>query len=289
MHPLSLLLGSAGALAAYPFLEARWYRLNRLRVPIGRTIEPIDILHISDTHMSAQDTALLRFLGGLNDKLERAPDLVVATGDLVEGDEGIDPLVSCLGDLFPTAARFYVLGSHDYYNPRFQSYAKYFATRGRVAIRAPLADTRRLEEGLQAAGWRSVQNSDATVEVRDLRVRVGGVDDPYLKRHRTGHIARAPGDGLALGLVHAPDVVSEWLLAGFDLVCAGHTHAGQMRIPGFGAVVTNSSLPAALGGGLHRIGSGWLHVSPGLGTGRFAPVRFACRPEATLLALSSSA
>jgi predicted MPP superfamily phosphohydrolase len=79
------------------------------------------------------------------------------------------------------------------------------------------------------------------------------------------------------------------LLAGFDLVLGGHTHAGQVRIPGVGALVTNSSLPAALGGGLHRIGSGWLHVSPGLGTGRFAPIRFACRPEATLLVLSSSA
>ncbi|MDQ3963360.1 MAG: metallophosphoesterase [Actinomycetota bacterium] len=286
MHPLSLLLGSAAALAAYPFLEARWYRLTRLRVPIGRTISPIDILHISDTHMSASDAGLRRFLRGLNERVGHVPDLVVATGDLVEGDEGIDPLVSCLGELFPTAARFYVLGSHDYYNPRFQSYAKYFATRGRGKIRAPLADTRRLEDGLQAAGWRSVQNTETAVEVRDVRVRIGGVDDPYLNRHRTDHIARAPGDVLAVGLVHAPDVVSDWILAGFDLVLAGHTHAGQVRIPGVGAVVTNSSLPASLGGGLHRIGAGWLHVSPGLGTGRFAPIRFACRPEATLLSLT---
>lgn len=286
MHPLSLLLASAGALAVYPFLEARWYRLRRLVVPVGRAIPRIDVLHISDTHMSARDDRLRRFLRGLNDTLERAPDLVLATGDLVEGDDGIEPVIACLSDLFPGAARFYVLGSHDYYNPRFQSYGKYFATRGRGAIQAPHANTARLEAGLQTAGWRSVQNTGADVEVRDVRVHVGGVDDPYLNRHTTSHIARAPGDELAIGLVHAPEVVSDWLLAGFDLVVAGHTHAGQVRIPGFGAVVTNSSLPAALGGGLHRIGSGWLHVSPGLGTGRFAPIRFACRPEATLLSLT---
>lgn len=285
MHPLSLLLGSVGALAVYPFLEARWYRLKRLAVPIGRDIPRIDVLHLSDTHMSARDERLRRFLRNLTNTLSRAPDLVLATGDLVEGDEGIDPLTACLTDLFPEAARFYVLGSHDYYNARFQSYAKYFATSGRGAIRAPHADTPRLEAGLQAAGWRSVQNTDAVVEVGGVRVRVGGVDDPYLNRQTTSHIARAPGDELAVGLVHAPDVVSDWLLAGFDLVLAGHTHAGQVRIPGFGAVVTNSSLPSALGGGLHRIGSGWLHVSPGLGTGRFAPIRFSCRPEATLLSL----
>ena len=287
MHPLSLLLGSAGVLAAYPFLEARWYGVKHLKVPIGRAVPRIDVLHISDTHMSARDKPLRRFLRGLADRLERAPDLVIATGDLVEGDDGIDPLIESLGGLFPNAARFYVLGSHDYYNPRFQSYAKYFATRGRGQIRAPLADTARLENELQDAGWESVVNRATAVEVNGVRVRVAGVDDPYLKRHTTGHIAPGVGDELAIGLVHAPDVVSEWLLAGFDLVLAGHTHAGQVRIPGIGAVVTNSSLPSALGGGLHRIGSGWLHVSPGLGTGRFAPIRFACRPEATVLTFTS--
>ncbi|MEA2517702.1 MAG: uncharacterized protein QOG16_1540, partial [Actinomycetota bacterium] len=92
---------------------------------------------------------------------------------------------------------------------------------------------------------------------------------------------------LAIGLAHAPDVVSQWMLQGFDLVFTGHTHAGQVRVPGFGAVVTNSSLPTELAGGLHRVGSGWLHVSPGLGTGRFAPIRFNCRPEATLLEITA--
>ena len=85
--------------------------------------------------------------------------------------------------------------------------------------------------------------------------------------------------------MHAPDVVSDFALAGFDLVLAGHTHGGQVRIPPFGALVTNSSLPPALARGLSRVGNMWLHVSPGLGTSRFSPARFACPPEATLLQL----
>jgi predicted MPP superfamily phosphohydrolase len=92
---------------------------------------------------------------------------------------------------------------------------------------------------------------------------------------------------VAIGVVHTPDVVSEWALGGYDLVLAGHTHGGQVRIPGVGAVVTNCTLPPALAAGLHRIGGAWLHVSPGLGTGRFSPIRFNCRPEATLLRLRS--
>ena len=131
----------------------------------------------------------------------------------------------------------------------------------------------------------SLVNRTHLLESPHGRIRLAGVDDPYIRRHNTDHIERSDDDVLAIGLVHAPDVVSEWLLAGFDLVVAGHTHGGQVRVPGIGALVSNCSLPNALAGGLHRIGPGWLHVSPGLGTSKFAPIRFACRPEATLLRL----
>jgi uncharacterized protein len=136
---------------------------------------------------------------------------------------------------------------------------------------------------LRAKGWTALTNATELIDDGATRIRIAGVDDPYIRRHRTGHIARAAEDALAIGLVHAPDVVSDWILAGFDLVLAGHTHGGQVRLPLVGAVVTNCALPAALAGGLHAIGDGWLHVSPGLGSGRFAPVRFNERPEATLL------
>jgi predicted MPP superfamily phosphohydrolase len=116
-------------------------------------------------------------------------------------------------------------------------------------------------------------------------VRIAGVADPYLNLHETGHIERAEAEVLALGLVHAPDVVSEWLLNGFDVVFAGHTHGGQIRLPFVGSIVTNSDLPAGLAYGSNRVGSGWLHVSPGLGTSHYTPIRFLCPPEATLLEL----
>ena len=70
---------------------------------------------------------------------------------------------------------------------------------------------------------------------------------------------------------------------GFDLLLAGHTHGGQVCVPGFGALVTNCGLPRSMAKGLHRWpgSDAWLHVSAGLGTHPTAPVRFACRPEAT--------
>ncbi|MDP9225794.1 MAG: metallophosphoesterase, partial [Actinomycetota bacterium] len=183
--------------------------------------------------------------------------------------------------------RFYVLGSHDYYQSRFASYAKYFSGH-RSHVNAPKASTPELEAGLAAHGWQPLINETTLVNAPAGRIRLTGIDDPYLKRQDVQLIRRDDDEILAIGLVHTPDVVSEWFLAGFDLVVAGHTHAGQVRLPLAGALITNCSLPTALASGPHRIGNGWLHVSPGLGTGKFSPLRFNCRPEATVLELVHS-
>lgn len=274
---------AAAGLAVYPFLEARRYGLERVVVPVRPGIPPLDILHISDMHMGAHDESMATFVKGLPEEVG-IPDLVLATGDLIESNAGIDLAADALNSLEARMARAYVLGSHDYYQSRFRSYAKYWSGR-RQEIRAPRADSARFEMALQEKGWIALTNDETVVESPRGPIRLSGVDDPYLRRHRTDHIRTRGDEALAIGLVHTPDVVSEWALNGFDLVLAGHTHGGQVRIPGFGAVVTNCSLPTGLSVGLNRVGSTWLHVSPGLGTGRFQPIRFACPPRATLLSL----
>jgi hypothetical protein len=208
---------------------------------------------------------------------------VLATGDLIQDNSGIEPLVELLAPLEARLGRFFVFGSHDYYQASFQSYAKYWT--GKRTPRAPHADSDRLRDSLQNKGWVQLHNRSELIETPSGRVRLTGVDDPYLGRHKMDHLERAASDVCAIGLMHSPEIVSEFVLAGFDLILAGHTHAGQVRVPFVGALVTNCSLPLPLAGGPHRIGDSWLHVSPGLGTGKFSPIRFNCRPEATLLRL----
>lgn len=293
MQPLFAALCAAAA-ASYPFIEARWYRLNRLSVPVQRDIGRLSILHVSDTHHTGRRERLVRFLRSVPVHVGR-PDIVIATGDLIEDDSGIEPITDALNSLDARYGRFYVLGSHDYFQSGFQSYTKYFSSKG---DRPPVkrADTAFLERKLQESGWVSLANRTEFIDIgaggtggrgssesRAGRIRIAGVDDPYLRRDTDAHIHRSSDELFAIGLTHSPDSISRWMLTGFDLVLAGHTHAGQVRLPGVGALVTNSGLPSALAGGLHRIGGGWLHVSPGLGTGRFAPIRFNCRPEVTLL------
>ena len=281
-----VLLGGAGAFA-YGLYEPFRYSLTALDVPVSWEGHPLDVLHLSDTHLAPGDKKLRRFLRELPSRLDTTPDLVLATGDMIEGDEAIEPLLEALAPIQARFGRFYVLGSHDYFVSSGPSYTKYFSGEKTVR-RAKHTDSDRLEVGLKEQGWVALTNATHHVDVQGRKVRLAGVDDPYLKRHDVAHIERGEDDELAIGLMHAPDITSEWALNRFDLVLAGHTHAGQVRVPGVGAIVTNCSLPSALASGLSRVGHTWLHVSPGLGTGKYSPIRFLAPPEATLLRLVPS-
>lgn len=274
----------AAALGAYAFYEPRRFRLSVRELPVSERCPPLSILHVSDTHLSARTKSVGRFLDRLIDELPETPDIVAATGDLIQDESGIDEVVDYFARLDARLGRYYVLGSHDYFASRFQNYLKYVTGR-RSLIRARRLPTERLEAGLHDKGWISLGNRTETLTIPEGSVRVAGIDDPYLGWERTDHIERGRDEVLAVALFHSPDVVSEWILNSFDVLLGGHTHGGQVRFPGIGALVTNCTLPNALAGGAHRIAGSWLHVSPGLGAGEFSPIRFNCRPEATLLRL----
>ena len=280
--PTAAALGVA-SLAGYSFLEPRLFRLRRYTLPVPSGAPGLKILHLGDTHMTERSHPIAGFVRSLPERLGLEPDLVIATGDLLDHDSGIELVLDSLKDLSAKLGKFYVLGSHDYFKSEYKSPTRYLTGR-RAEPSKTLLDTEKLESGLQELGWKPLTN--LTEHVSGGTVRIAGVDDPYIGRQRTGHIERASNETLAIGVTHAPDVVSDWLLNGYDVVLAGHTHGGQLRAPLIGALVTNSTIPPELAAGLHRVGGGWLHVTPGLGHSRFSPVRFLCRPEAALLELS---
>ncbi len=267
---------------AYALAEPFRFRLQSHNLWLGKPGPSLSILHLSDLHMTGSTRSLRRWLGRLPQELKMVPDLVIATGDLINDDGGIEPAVEVMGGFEARHGLFYVLGSHDYYQSRFQSYSKYFTGR-RSPGRLIEAATGELEKGLKEEGWAPLTNATEVLDTPKGRIRLAGMDDPYLERHEMGHLHRASSDDLAVAVMHAPNIVSEAALAGFDLVLSGHTHGGQVRLPGIGAIVTNCTLPAALAGGPNRVGGTWLHASPGLGMSPYAPIRFGCRPEATLL------
>lgn len=130
-----------------------------------------------------------------------------------------------------------------------------------------------------------LNNSQTVVNVDGLDIQLTGMDDPYLHREDMTMLQRDTSLALGIVVVHDPAPYKRAIDAGFDLVVSGHTHGGQVRMPLAGALVTNSTLPTSLARGLSRVEPGWMFVTPGLGTGKYAPFRFLCPPEASVLEL----
>ena len=282
-------VGAAAALWG-TLVERRWYALRSVTLPVLRagTSGCLRVLHLSDLHLlPGQAPHLEPFL----DRCRGAgADLVVATGDLLGWTGLEDEAVALLQRAKGGAAGLVVLGSNDYWAPRPKSPFIYFREPTHRRLGAEL-DTHRLRAGLRADGWRIVDNVRERVATAIGDLDVVGLGDPHLWLDRPDRITWAPPADdtvVGLGLVHAPytAVLDRFERTGFDVVLAGHTHGGQVRVPGYGALVANCDLPLRQARGASRVGGRMrLHVSAGLGHSRYAPVRFACRPEATVIDL----
>ena len=288
-----LLAGTAVAAGAVCFaygvlVERDWYRLRHQTVPaLDPGSPPLRLLHLSDLHLTVADqrrSAFLAELAGVE------ADLVVLTGDMLGEPDALDPVLELLGRFRPRLGAAAVLGSNDYWAPRPRNWLTYFTgPSSRRPGRHPRNPWRELVAGLEAQGWLVLSNRRARLG----DVELAGLDDPHIRRDDPA--AAAPPDGaparLRVGVVHSPyrRALDAFERNGYGLLLAGHTHGGQVRLPGVGALVTNCDLPRRQVRGLSRWGESWLHVSGGLGTSKYAPFRFSCRPEATLLDLIPAA
>jgi hypothetical protein len=154
--------------------------------------------------------------------------------------------------------------------------------------RADRGRWRDLVARLEADGWRDLTNARTELDLDGLPVELLGLDDSHVARQDLRVAPRRAPERFGLAVMHSPDSAPEAIACGYRFVVAGHTHGGQIRLPLLGAIVTNSNLPRRVASGLFRLGDGLVHVSPGLGTSKFAPFRFLCPPEATLLELRRS-
>jgi len=259
-------------------IERNWFAVRHHRIPcLPPGTEAMTVLHISDLHLRAQQRRKRAFLK----KLARVqPDLVIGTGDFIGDGRSNDAAVDAVTSIGAREGSLYVLGSNDYYASKPKNPLRYFSKKRRHVFGKP-NPWRDLVEKLNARGWQLINNTTATIDGIDIV----GLDDAHIDRADLS-VARARSeDGFRLAVAHSPDVAEQLAELGYDLIVCGHTHGGQLRLPGYGALVTNSRLPRGMARGVSRIGDAWLHVSAGLGTSMYAPIRFACRPEVCVLEL----
>jgi predicted MPP superfamily phosphohydrolase len=260
-------LGAGAAAAAWGWFEAGWVRLDTLDVPLRRLPPELDglrIAHLSDFHLGVPSRGTRSVERAVEWVEERQPDLTLISGDLLSRPRGEKRLRGLLGRL-PRA--YAVLGNHDY-----------------AASRDPFS---RAVDLVDLAPARLLADEAETLELRGRTVQVVGVDPRSYRRGtaRPERFADAAAD-LRILICHFPQIIDRLEPGVFDLVLAGHLHAGQITVPYPGGRVRLAHVRWTYVEGLYERPGGVLHLSAGLGT-TFVPFRFFARPAATELVLQS--
>jgi len=214
------------------------------------------ILHLSDLHVDMND-------GAMRQLAERLPglrcDLCVLTGDFRGKTYGpFDASLDGLARLAPClpAPAYAVLGNHD------------------SILMVP---------GIEAAGIRVLLNESAPLVRGNHTVHLAGIDDAHL--YRLDDIGKAaagiPDQAFSILLSHTPEVYREAAAAGFDLLLGGHTHGGQICLPGAIPITLDSALPRRMGSGAWAYQDMTGYTSVGVGS-CVEPVRLNCPPAITL-------
>jgi predicted MPP superfamily phosphohydrolase len=237
---------------------------NEFRIAgLPAALEGFRILQLSDLHLDL-DLSLTPILEKL---LERCDyDLAVLTGDYRNCTRedfrlSVEETAKVLAMLKPPA--YGILGNHDFIE---------------------------MAPELESAGLRLLLNESQIVPCRGACLFLAGIDDPHF--YRTHDIARAsqgkPNDVLSILLSHSPETYREAEAAGYQVILSGHTHGGQICLPGGIALVHAGNCPYRMSVGPWRFRNLQGYTSPGTGaTG--VPVRFFCPPEVTIHTLCKDA
>ncbi len=258
------------AVVAWGWFEAGWLRRRVLEVEVERLPRELDgirIAHLSDLHLGVPSRGRRAVLDAVDWVVERRPDIVCITGDLVSRRSGMRDLERLLRDL---GACYVVLGNHDYADSR-DPFSQRIDPRAIDAL-----------EGVTLLGDEAVQ-----LDLRSRSVQIVGVDpQTYAAREASPQQIVSTTADLRILLCHFPGIVRR-IPDAFHLVLTGHFHAGQIVVPYPGGKLRLAHLRARDVEGIYRYGSSVLHVSPGLGT-TFVPFRLFARPEVTELVVRSA-
>jgi predicted MPP superfamily phosphohydrolase len=255
-------------------VEPTWVEVNRLEIPVADLPAPfagLRLVQLTDFHCGPFVSTVY-----LSEVIEltrlQEPDVIVLTGDYVhKGFKHIARIAAHLGKLQAPLGVYAVLGNHD------------FSVRNALGIRRYRHLHRAIADALAEKGIRVLQNENLPLERHGSRIYLSGVDDLW---SRVCDLRRAL-DGLPLTsprilLAHNPRTVEQINGQRCDLMLSGHTHGGQIDLPGLGRVVLGKKVKR-FAAGMYQWRDTFLYVNKGIGVG--FPVRYRVRPEVAVLTL----
>ena len=244
--PLLVILICIGCAVDAFLIEPNWVRIRPVDLADGKG--SLRIVHISDLHYRGDADALRRLVGTINGI---DADFVCFTGDLIENDDTLaDEAMAILGTR--NKPTYGIRGNHD----------------GWAADSTERANAELRKTG---GSWLDYQ----TVRVDQKGCEITG----DVRRAQKANAAPNPGSVKRVLLIHNPDTVKRITAQSYDLILAGHTHGGQIRLPVIGNPIYHAGPYEQ---GLYRTDAGPLYVNPGIGT-YWIRARFFCRPEITVL------
>ena len=268
------------------------YKVRRSTLPLlPKGSRDIKVLHFSDLHLTPNKK---REISDIKSFADLKPDLVISTGDFLAHKDAVKVALNALDELLDLPGLF-VFGSNDYYAPQFKNPLSYLRKDNGERKLGNKLPWQSLRKQLVKRGWQDLNHNKVKLKVNGVNIEARGTDDAHLElddyRKVEGKVSKAVE--LAIGVTHAPyeRVLAAMAQDKLDLIFAGHTHGGQIRLPWFGgskSLTTNCDLENWRSRGVTKVNNEpWLNVSAGMGISPFAPIRFACPPEVSLITLTA--
>ena len=251
----------------------------------------VRILHFSDLHLTPRRKTEIR---DIKTFASLKPDLVISTGDFLAHRNAVPVVLDALNELLEIPG-LYVFGSNDYFEPTFKNPLKYLMKDDGKRKLGKELPWKELDKSLSKHGWLNLNSKKKVVTIKGVTIEVRGTDDAHLNRDEYSLVqgAKQKEVNFSIGVTHAPykRILDAMAKDQVDLILAGHTHGGQIRIPWFGgskALTTNCDLPLWRSRGLSKISNEpWLNVSAGMGTNPFTRLRLLSPAECSLINLHS--
>ncbi|MBM4095583.1 MAG: hypothetical protein FJ261_02280 [Planctomycetes bacterium] len=255
--------GWRGRVAKWPGNEVLYPSLTTsvVQLPdLPPSWDGLKVLHISDLHF--RETPTREWFRAVIFECSRLhPDLVLLTGDTVDGLAYHQWVGGTLGRFPEKTVRVGILGNHDmWYKPDM------------------------LEKALRRHRYHMVGGREKIIRIKGVDTRFIGNERPWRGRHTSG--AGLGSADFTIALCHSPDQAAWAAQAGAKLIFAGHVHGGQIRLPLIGPVIMPSRHGRRFDHGWFRVGKSLLHVTCGLGSSQ--PLRWGCPPEVALIILKAN-